>query len=653
MNHPRYPLLCAPVDVGGLRLPHRLVMGSMHLNRETGGADELAAFYVARVLGGAALIVTGGCAVSPVGAGGPGYALAGEPAHAARWRRVVDAVHAAGGLIALQLFHAGRYALLDGVEPVAPSPVYSRFSRCVPAVLDGTGIADTLGDFARAAEWATGLGFDAVEVMASEGYLVNQFASPVTNQRDDAWGGDAERRRAFPTGVVRAVRAATDRPVVVRMSGDDLMPGAPGPEEVDALAAAYVDAGADALAVGIGWHESPTPTVQSLVGHGAFTPVAGRIRASLAAAGRPVPVIASNRLNSLARAEATLAAGDGDLVAMARPFLADPAIVTKSLAGDESLVNTCIGCNQACIDRSLGEAPVSCLVNPRAGQEALLGVDGNLPARSGRSPRVAVVGAGPAGMEAARAAAAAGARVTLFEATDRIGGQFRLASRVPGKEDFAETIRYFEHELARLGVTVRIGAGVSDAADLDGFDRVVVATGVHPRAITLPGPGHPHLLDYVRAFADLGSVGSRVAVVGAGGVAVDLAHLLAGQRGRRITIMRRSGPVGAGIGVSTRWAVLAELRGAGVRTLTGVRYLSLEPGGLRIRTDEGPELVRADSVVVAAGQQPRRAVADLLAPTGTPYAVVGGAADTRGLNAVRAFAQGLEAGLAAAAQCSS
>ncbi|HWU46977.1 MAG TPA: hypothetical protein VN133_09510, partial [Humibacter sp.] len=367
-----YPTVRTPVRIGRLSLPHRVVMGSMHLNLENASPESLAAFYTERARGGAALIITGGAAVSRVGAGNAGYTLIREVEHAQRWRVVVDAVHREGARVALQLFHAGRYAFPDafGLTPVAPSAVYSRFSRAEPQPLTEEGIQETIADFAAAARVAVDLGFDAVEVMASEGYLINQFASPVTNLRDDEWGGDAQRRRAFPVAVTRAVReAAGDRAVLVRISGDDLVPGSSTPDEVDALAAELVRAGADAIDVGIGWHESRTPTVQSMVPHAAWTGISARIRGSIARAGAAVPVIASNRINSLEQAEAVLAAGHADLVSMARPFLADPHIVALSFAGRSEWVNPCIACNEACIDRSFGLESVSCTVNPRAGRE--------------------------------------------------------------------------------------------------------------------------------------------------------------------------------------------------------------------------------------------------------------------------------------------
>ncbi|MFI5086444.1 MAG: FAD-dependent oxidoreductase [Actinomycetales bacterium] len=701
----QYPLLRRPLRIGTLSLPHRILTGSMHLNLETGDPAALAAFYVARVRGGAGLIITGGAAVSRVGAGGRHYALINEADHWPRWRQVVEAVHDAGGLIGLQLFHAGRYAFESsfGLPPVAPSAVYSSFSRSEPVPLDASGIAATIADFAAGAARAAELGFDAVEIMASEGYLLNQFASPLTNRRRDDWGGDNRRRRAFPAAVTAAVRgAAPGMPLLVRLSGDDLMPGSSTAGEVDALAVDLVRAGADALDVGIGWHESRIPTVQSLVPHGAWVDVAGRIKTALLAAGLDIPVVAANRLTTLAQAEEALRRSPVDLVSMARPFLADPALLAKSFAGRPLLVNTCIGCNEACIDRSLGDEPVSCLVNPRAGRELEFPADTTAPRprrRTGR--RVGVIGAGPAGMEAARALAANGAQVTLWEVGPRIGGQFLLAGQVPGKADFLQTVRYFEGELERLGVQVELKTSIDSPEQAAGYDHIIVAAGVRPRLVAVPGlgpgrqvpvgaggpadpPGGSTLpvMDYAQAFANPDAVGARVAVVGAGGIAVDLAHLLAAGRapsaaevstpetsalnndrerdvflighqlrpgripepGREVTIMRRSGPIGAGMGISTRWAAVQAIRAAGVRTLTGVGYQRATPEGLWISLDGETHLIEADTVIIAAGQEPAAGTARMLATAGIPHTVIGGALHTEGMNAVAAFEQGLRIG---------
>ncbi|SEB54441.1 2,4-dienoyl-CoA reductase (NADPH2) [Paramicrobacterium humi] len=688
----RYPALRTPIILrnrtesaaAGLELPHRLLMGSMHLNREHSSA-QLTAFYTARARGGAALMITGGAAVSREGAGNAGYFLINEPEHQERWLPVIDAVHAAGARIGVQLFHAGRYAFEDsfGLTPVAPSAVYSRFSRTTPRAMTEGDIQRTIADFAAGARAAAALGFDAIEVMGSEGYLINQFASPVTNQRDDAWGGDAARRRAFGVAVMRAVLDESHGlPVIARTSGADLIPGSSSDEEADELAVELASAGAAAVNVGIGWHESRVPTVQSMVPHAVWARVAARVRTALRTTGLDTPVIASNRINAVDQAERLITDGACDLVSMSRPFLADPTIVATSFAGDASSVNPCIGCNEACIDRSFGREPISCTVNPRAGREIEFPIE---PTLAPHRRTVAVVGSGPAGLEAARAAATAGADVTLFEADEQLGGQFLMAGRVPGKEDFLGTVAYFEQELRRLGVQVALGHRVSEAAELEGFDQIIIATGVLPRQVAIPGieqtdPSGPNILDYAHAFAHPEEVGPRVAIVGAGGIGVDLAHFLvtASEAGsdsaeiqarnerhrflvehglaagfppasaRAVTIMRRNGPIGAGMGLTTRWAAVQAIRAAGVETLTGVDYRRMESSGLRVGIDGVERLVEADTVVVAAGQVPHTILSAELSNFGISHTVVGGARDAADLNAVIAFEQGLRAGDAAA-----
>jgi 2,4-dienoyl-CoA reductase (NADPH2) len=667
--------------IGPLELPHRIVMGSMHLGLE--GVDEdgraLAAFYRERAEGGAALIVTGGSAVSRVGAGGRNYSFINEDADAVKLEAIAAAVHAAGGRVLLQLFHAGRYAYETsfGLQPVAPSAVYSRYSRCEPRELSGEEIIRTIDDFARGAARARELGFDGVELMGSEGYLLNQFMAPATNLRDDEWGGDPERRMRFPLEVARAVRRAfgSSGAVVYRISGADLVPGGADDAEVVSLAQRLGEGFVDALNVGIGWHEARVPTVQTLVPHGAWRPWVRAIREAV-----DVPVIASNRINTLALAEEVIASGDADFVSLARPFLADPEIVVKARSGGGRAVNVCIACNQACIDRSIFDQRVSCLVNPRAGYELELPSGGR--ARGGGAgaaavivggASAAVVGGGPAGMEAARALAVAGHRVTLFEGAERLGGQFQMACLVPGKEDYAGTISYFEQELARLGVSIRLGAPVTEVNALAGFDGVVVATGVVPRRIDLPGVELSHVRTYAEVLTGgLGEVGERVAIIGAGGIGVDLAHLLSQPRGedplqafyseyglaaspergagvargtgRAVTLMRRGARVGEGVGPSTRWAVVDALKRRGVEMLTGVRYLAIEPDAVLIVEPAGGERrIPADTVIVAAGQLSENWLAGALQLARQAHVVIGGAAQAAELDAERAFREGAEA----------
>ncbi len=673
------------VAIGPVKLPHRIVMGSMHIGLEASDDDgvALAAFYAERAAAGAALIVTGGCAVSRVGAGGRSYAFVNEDASASALARVADAVHTAGGRILLQLFHAGRYAFerAFGLQPVAPSAVYSSFSRAEPRALSAAEVDELIDEFARGARRAAELGYDGVELMGSEGYLLNQFLAPATNLRDDEWGGDAQRRRAFPLAVAAAARAALgpDRALVYRLSGADLVDGGAPHEEVLALAEALAGDGlADALNVGIGWHEARVPTVQLLVPHGAWLPWTRAVREVVS-----IPVIASNRINTLEQAEAALAAGDADLISLARPFLADPELIARARDGDA--VNVCIGCDQACIDRSIFDQRVSCIVNPRAGHE-LQPDEADL-----RGATVAVVGGGPAGMEAARSLAASGGAVTLLEAGARLGGQFRMAYRIPGKQDYERTIEYFEAELAVLRVDVQLGVRVDDAGALSGFDAVVVATGVTPRPVSLPGAELPHVISYAQLLTgDAELPVGPVAIIGAGGIGVDVAHLLSAPRnggdpraafyeryglvpptrrnspcgalstppvtqshsaphgevhvGGEITLLRRGRRVGERVGPSTRWALLAELKSAGVRTLTEIVYERIEPGTLHVRTAKGaPVVVAADTVVIAAGQLSERRLADELADAGVAHVVIGGAHAAAELDAERAFREGLEA----------
>jgi 2,4-dienoyl-CoA reductase (NADPH2) len=687
----RLPRVRAPWSIGSLRVPHRIVMGSMHTGLETrdDGGAALAAFYAERVAGGAGLIITGGLAVNSAGRGGPDYAILDRGDTQARLAFAVQAVHAAGGLIAAQLFHAGRYAILTGLtnargeaeQAVAPSAVPWRVARgTLPRELREREIHETISDFAVAASVAVDAGFDAVEIMASEGYLINQFCSPRTNLRDDAWGGDSARRRHFAVAVVDAVRAAIPDavPVLVRMSGDDLMPDSSTPQEVSALAVACVDAGADALSVGMGWHESTVPTVQATVPHGAWLRYAERIAAAIETDGSTrVPVIASNRITDLREAERALGRGIVDAVALARPFLADPSIVARSLAGNFEHVNTCIGCDQACIDRSLVFQPVSCLVNPRAGREV------EFPVHPDEAPRrIAVVGAGPAGLEAALDLAERGHGVTLFEAAEDLGGQFTLAASIPGKEDYARTPDSALNRLRDRGAAIRTATSATPQL-LAGFDGVILATGVVPREVEIPGAQSPHVLSYERAIRD-GVPAGRVAIIGGGGIGVDIATFLIEQHdpagradefterfglaesaavlderhgthtsrraavtpraGNLVTMLRRSGGFGHGIGITTRWVVLGALRAAGVRMLTELRYRAITPAGVEIEHADGRvELIEAATVILCAGQESHNPLADALAGTGIRFEIVGGARDARGVDAVRATSEGLEA----------
>jgi 2,4-dienoyl-CoA reductase (NADPH2) len=677
-----------PGAIGTLELPHRIVMGSMHLGCEA-DADAgatLGAFYAERVRGGAGLIVTGGSAVSRAGAGGVSYGFVNEDAGARALGEVAAAVHAEGGLIALQLFHAGRYAFQEafGLQPVAPSAVPSRFSRATPAALSEDGVLAVIDEYVAGAVRARELGFDAVEVMGSEGYLVDQFLSPLTNQRDDDWGGDAERRRRFGVELTRAIRAAVGEafPLIFRFTGLDLMPGGTTFEEMLAFARALAGAGADALNVGIGWHESAVPTVQGAVPPGAWWSVGEAIAGAV-----DVPVIAGNRVDTVERASELLDGSDVAFASMARPFLADAALIERTRAGRP--VDVCIACNLACIDRSIVDGRVSCMVNPRAGRERAFPAVACQSAAAeaqqpDKQPVVVVVGGGPAGLEAARAVATLGIRVRLLEAEDQLGGQFRLARLVPGKEQFGGTIAYFARELDRLGVDVRLNH-TATAEDLQDADAVVLATGVKPRTAGIEGE---HLaIDYQHAFTS--DIHGSVAILGAGGIGVDLAHRLTHPRAfddavadfraawglddtrsfddavaqfrtaweleegaapeaeRAVTVMRRSGRIGSGMGRTTRWVSVAALKRAAVDTRTDVTYTRIEPVGVRLGSEE---LIEADTVVIAAGQVPNADLRPAVEGLGVPFRVIGGARDADRLDAVRAFSEGLEAAYALAAE---
>jgi 2,4-dienoyl-CoA reductase (NADPH2) len=680
MPDPGTPLdhIFTPTRIGGLRLPHRIVMGSMHLCMEglDDAGERLAEFYRERALGGAGLIVTGGWAVSADAAADASYGVVGTEAARRSLRLVAEATAGTEASIALQLFHAGRYALADSPgEVVGPSAIASRVSRVEPRELGEDEVWDVVAQFAAGAALAKELGFAAVEVMGSEGYLVDQFLSPVTNRREDSWGGEGERRMRFGIEVATAVRDAVgaDFPVLFRMTGAELMPESRPWEEVEAFAEALVAAGVDALNVGVGWHESPVPTVQGTVPSGAFVPWAEGLKGSItgtaatSAAMAAVPVIAGNRINRLKDAEAVLAGGVVDLVSMSRPFLADPWIVEKGRRG--GAVNVCISCDQACVDRSIVGEHVSCLVNPRSGYE----VDFPVGPSPAAKKRFAVIGGGPAGLEAARALATLGAEVRLYESRDELGGQFRWARTVPGKEDYGSTISYFESELRRLGVHLHLGheVGEDDADLIADCVGVVLATGVHPRAVDIPGASLPHVVDYGEAFeSGLGDARS-VAIVGGGGIGVDLAHLLTHEpddffsrygvelpsavgnsgmdevsnHGRpAVTLMRRSGRIGSGIGRTTKWVWLDALKHAGVQTRTGLSYRQITAEGIEVELEDGgAELIAADRVVIAAGQERRDELRGLLERLEVPHRVVGGALNPSELNAVRAFGDGLRA----------
>lgn len=662
-----YPALFTPLDLGFTQLKNRFLMGSMHtgLEEHRNGAERLAAFYAERARAGVALIVTGGIAPNPQGVVAQGGAILNQESQCGWHRTITDAVHAAGGKIALQILHAGRYSYQRNL--VAPSPLQAPINPFMPQALSEDAILQTIADFAQCARLAQQAGYDGVEIMGSEGYLINQFLVAHTNQREDDWGGDITRRQRFALAVTRAVRAAVgnDFIIIFRISMLDLIHNGSTLAETLQLASGLEQCGVTLFNSGIGWHEARIPTIATCVPRAGFAWVTKHLRDHVT-----VPVIATNRINHPAVAEDIVRDGIADMVSMARPFLADAAFVSKAEAGNADAINTCIACNQACLDQIFVGKVTSCLVNPRACHETLMPVTPASPAK-----RLAVVGAGPAGMAFALQAAQRGHRVTLYEAGAQIGGQFNIARQIPGKEEFSETLRYFRHQLAAAGVTVHTQCRVT-ADQLDGVDEVIVATGIIPRQLTLPGIDHPSVLSYLDVLRDKKPVGKRVAIIGAGGIGFDTAEFLLHQaahqedfyqswgidhslqaRGglrppaplpadRQIWLLqRKSGKPGAGLAKTTGWIHRASLQAHGVKMWGDVEYLRIDDQGLHLR-HQGEELTLAvDNVVICAGQEPLRELADQLRARGKPVRLIGGADVAQELDARRAIAQATELAL--------
>ncbi len=665
-QHPLFPHLLAPLDLGFTTLKNRVLMGSMHLGLEEmpNGFERMAAFYKERAMGGVALIVTGGIGPNKVGAVHEDAALMVSPEDVANHRIVTDAVHGAGGKICMQILHTGRYAY--NAEPVAPSAVKSPISFSPPRSLTGEDIAQQIQDFVHCASLAKDAGYDGVEIMGSEGYLINQFIAARTNKRDDGWGGDYQRRARFPKEVVRRVRRAvgSDFIIIYRLSMLDLVEGGSSFEEIVSLGKEVEQAGATLINTGIGWHEARIPTIATRVPRAAFTWVTARVRAALT-----IPVITSNRINMPDVAEQVLARGDADMVSMARPFLADPEFVRKAEEQRVDEINTCIACNQACLDHIfLGEL-TSCLVNPRACHETELLIE---PVEHPR--RIAVVGAGPAGLAFATTAAGRGHRVSLFEAAPEIGGQFNIAKQIPGKEEFYETLRYYRRQIELTGVDLRLNTRVTrDRLEQGDFDEVVLATGILPRIPEIEGIDHPSVLTYLDVMNGA-EVGRTVAVIGAGGIGFDICEVLTHQgpstpqdiedfmaewgidmslkaRGgvegmsprfapspRKVYLLQRKATkVGAGLGKTTGWIHRTDLAKKGVGMIASCEYLKVDDQGLHLKVNGEPQLLEVENVVICAGQQSNRELAGQI--TTLPVHLIGGADVASELDAKRAILQ--------------
>ncbi len=661
-----YPHLLAPLDLGFTTLRNRVLMGSMHTGLEDRARDvpRLAAYFAERAAGGVGLIVTGGYAPNVEGWLKPFAGAMTRGAHARRHRAVTDAVHAHDAKICLQLLHAGRYAYHP--LSVAPSKAKAPINPFTPRPLSARGVERTLRAYVRAARLARDAGYDGVEVMGSEGYLINTFASARTNRRDDAWGGDLPRRMRFATEIVARIREACgpDFILIHRLSMLELVPDGSPWHEIVAQAQAIEAAGATLLNTGIGWHESRVPTIATSVPRAAFAGVTAKLRPHVG-----LPLVTTNRINTPEVAEAILAGGGADMVSMARPLLADPDWVAKARAGRPEAINTCIACNQACLDHVFANRTVSCLVNPRACAETELNY---LPAATPK--RIAVVGAGPAGLACATVAAARGHQVTLFEASDAIGGQFNLARRIPGKEEFDETLRWFRHRIAETDVELRLGT-TADIDMLTGYDVVVLATGVRPRPVDFAGHDRPDVITYLDVLSGRIVPGRRVALVGAGGIGFDVAEFLAhdgpsptldparwmrdwgidpafeapggllpaqpAAPARELWLLQRSpGRPGSRLGKTTGWIHRAALKAARVQMLGGVGYERMDDAGFHIRIDDTPQVLPVDHVVICAGQEPHRPLQAPLEAMGVSVHVIGGADVAAELDAKRAIAQG-------------
>lgn len=656
-----YEELFQPIQIGSITIPNRMIMGSMHLGLEgmPHTADRMIAFYGKRFEGGIGLITTGGIGINEPSKGSDIFFNLQKEEDCKELEKVATTLKSQGHFCA-QLFHAGRYAYNRNL--VAPSAIRAPINRFKPRALTEEEAWQTIEDFGNAAVRAREVGFSAVEVMGSEGYLINQFLSPVTNQRDDYFGGTPEKRMNFGIEVMKKIREKDKTlPVIYRMSGIDLIPGNPPLEEVQEFARKIRDAGADALNIGIGWHESRIPTISMLVPRGSWAKISKKFKEVIT----DIPIIASNRINNGEVASSVIKNGEADIVSMARPLLADPAIANKIKEGKEERINTCIACNQACLDHAFNDNMVSCLVNPEANRELEYSQK-----PKGKKSKVVIVGGGPAGMEAARVCATLGHETILIEQSHAIGGQLHYASNIPGKFEFKETIRYFTNELNALNIDIRLNTKC-DMELLESIspDAVIFSTGVRPREVSLPGLEKKSHANYVQYLTGKYNPGKNVAIIGGGGIACDSAHKLVEdhdpsiqdyfdkynvdsftevkirpeQSERKVNILRRSGKIGAGLGATTGWALLQELQSRGVTFYTGLKYKEVNDEGLVIETNSGKELtVPCDSILICAGQEKEDSLAEQYKnkyPNKQVF-IIGGAKDPSRLDAKRAIYEG-------------